>query len=111
MADRKFVVEPRGLVSWKIRLLVPTLSVVAALVVGAIFLALTGEDPFAVYGQMLDSAFGSARAFSETLITATPLILTGVAAAIAFKIAASTVADETFGGAPSPLRMAKAIAS
>jgi simple sugar transport system permease protein len=86
MASRKLIVEPRGLVSWKIRLLVPTLSVVAALVVGAIFLALTGEDPFAVYGQMVDSAFGSARAVSETLITATPLILTGVAAAIAFKM-------------------------
>jgi ABC-type uncharacterized transport system permease subunit len=86
MASRRFIVEPRGLVSWKVRLLVPTLSVVAALVVGAIFLALTGEDPFAVYGQMLDSAFGSARAVSETLITATPLILTGVAAAIAFKM-------------------------
>jgi simple sugar transport system permease protein len=86
MAARRFIVEPRGLVSWKVRLLVPTLSVVAALVVGAVFLALTGEDPFAVYGQMVDSAFGSARAVSETLITATPLILTGVAAAIAFKM-------------------------
>jgi len=86
MAARRFIVEPRGLVSWKVRLLVPTLSVVAALVVGAIFLALTGEDPFAVYGKMLESAFGSARAVSETLITATPLILTGVAAAIAFKM-------------------------
>ena len=45
-----------------------------------------GENPFDVYGQMVDSAFGSSRALSETLITATPLILTGVAAAIAFRL-------------------------
>jgi simple sugar transport system permease protein len=94
MAARRFIVEPRGLVSWKVRLLVPVLSVIAALVVGAIFLALTGENPFDVYGQMVDSAFGSSRALSETLITATPLILTGVAAAIAFKMLVWNIGGE-----------------
>jgi ABC-type uncharacterized transport system permease subunit len=94
MANRRFIVEPRGLASWRLRVLVPVLSVVAALVVGALFLALTGENPFEVYGQMVDSAFGSARGISETLISATPLILTGVAAAVAFKMLVWNIGGE-----------------
>ena len=35
---------------------------------------------------MANASFGSSRGFSETLISATPLILTGVAAAVAFKM-------------------------
>ena len=66
--------------------LVPVLSVLAALVLGAIFLAATGENPWTVYTKMVDAAFGDARGISETLISATPLILTGVAAAVAFKM-------------------------
>jgi len=94
MAARRFIVEPRGLASWRLRLLVPVLSVVAALVVCAVFLALTGENPFDVYAQMIDSAFGSARGLAETLISATPLILTGVAAAIAFKMLVWNIGGE-----------------
>jgi simple sugar transport system permease protein len=61
-------------------------SVLAALVVGGIFLALTGDNPFDVYQKMVDTAFGTSRGISETLISATPLILTGLAAAVAFKM-------------------------
>ncbi len=82
---RRLMVEPRGLASTRVRLLVPVLSVVAALAVGAVFLALTGDSPSEVYWKMLDSAFGSTRNLSETLVSATPLILTGVAAAVAFR--------------------------
>ena len=82
---RQLVVEPRGLASTRVRLLVPVFSVVAALALGAAFLALTGDSPAEVYLRMLDSAFGSKRNLSETLVSATPLILTGVAAAIAFR--------------------------
>ncbi len=94
MTTRRFIVEPRGLASWRLRLLVPVLSVIGALVVGALFLAFTGENPFDVYAQMIDSAFGSARGFSETLISATPLILTGVAAAVAFKMLVWNIGGE-----------------
>ena len=58
----------------------------AALVIGGIFLALTGENPFSVYQHMVETAFGSSRGISETLISASPLILTGLAAAVAFKM-------------------------
>lgn len=83
---RRLIVEPRGLASARVRLLVPVLSVVAALILGAVFMVITGNSPGEAYVKMLDSAFGSKRAISETLVSATPLILTGVAAAIAFKM-------------------------
>ncbi len=82
----RFRVEPRGLASLRVRLLVPVVSVLAALIVGAVFLAVTGNNPGEAYGKMLDAAFGSTRGLSETLISATPLILTGVAAAVAFRM-------------------------
>lgn len=86
MTSRRFIVEPRGLASPQLKLLVPVVSVLGAMVVGGVFLLLTGVGPLTVYAQMFDAAFGSARGFSETLISSTPLILTGVAAAIAFKM-------------------------
>ncbi|MEE8405814.1 MAG: ABC transporter permease [Acidimicrobiia bacterium] len=83
---RRFVVEPRGLASLRLVIMVPVLSVLAALALGALFLAATGENPIDVYAKMVDAAFGDVRAVSETLISATPLILTGLAAAVAFKM-------------------------
>ena len=86
MTTRRFIVEPRGLASARVTLMVPLMSVFAALVVGGLFLFITGENPFSVYTHMVDAAFGDGRGLSETLISATPLILTGVAAAVAFKM-------------------------
>ena len=86
MADRRFIVEPRGLAKPLLLVLVPVVSILLALVVGGVFLALTGENPFDVYGKMIDAAFGDGRSFSETLVSATPLIMTGLAAAVAFKM-------------------------
>lgn len=86
MTTRRFIVEPRGLASAGLTLAVPLLSVLLALIVGAVFLAVTGNNPWEVYVKMADASFGSSRGISETLISATPLILTGVAAAIAFKM-------------------------
>ncbi len=84
--SRRLIVEPRGLAPWWLKLLIPIASVIAALALGALFLTLTGNGWLDAYGKMVDTAFGSSRGFSETLVSATPLILTGVAAAIAFKM-------------------------
>ncbi len=94
MSTRYFSTEPRGLASTRVVLLVPLLSVLAALVVGAVFLAVTGSNPYTVYSKMVDTAFGSSRGFSETLISATPLMLTGVAAAVAFKMLVWNIGGE-----------------
>ena len=91
---RDLIVEPRGLASPWIRLMVPVSSVLAALVVGAVFLTITGNSAGEVYAKMLDNSFGSARTISETLVAATPLILTGVAAAVAFKMLVWNIGGE-----------------
>jgi ABC-type uncharacterized transport system permease subunit len=56
-----------------------TLAVCAALVPWA------GAPVGAAYAALVDGGFGSSFAWSETLTRATPLILTGLAAAVAFR--------------------------
>ena len=94
MTTRRIIVEPRGLASLRLTLAVPIASVLLALIVGAVFLALTGNSPWEVYSQMAKTAFGSSRGISETLVSATPLILTGVAAAVAFKMLVWNIGGE-----------------
>jgi len=91
---RRFIVEPRGLASNKLKLFVPIASVFAALVVSGIFLLVTGENPIEVYAKMVDASFGTPRGVAETLISTTPLILVGVAAAIAFKMQVWNIGGE-----------------
>ncbi len=94
MTTRRLIVEPRGLASSGLKIMVPVASVLAALVVGGVFLALTGENPFSVYTHLVDAAFGTTRGISETLISSTPLILTGLAAAVAFKMLVWNIGGE-----------------
>lgn len=67
-------------------ILVPTLAVFLALVVGAFFLACTGRDPLALYGEMFLGVFGSAYGFSETVVKAIPLSLAGLGLGLAFRM-------------------------
>ncbi|NIZ10609.1 ABC transporter permease [Pseudooceanicola sp. HF7] len=66
-------------------LLAPVGAVLAALVVAGLLIAIAGANAFEAYGLILKGAFGSRLGFSETLTRATPLILTGLAAAVAFR--------------------------
>lgn len=63
----------------------PLLAIAAALVLAAIPLALAGADVTVAYERMLAGAVGSRFALTETLARATPLMLTGLAAAVAFR--------------------------
>lgn len=63
----------------------PVLAVVAALALSGILIAVAGAPVLTAYGHILASAFGSRLAATETLTRATPLILTGLAAAVAFR--------------------------
>ena len=58
--------------------------VVGILAGGAIVVSL-GRDPISVYWAMLRSAFETADGFNGVLTAATPLLLTGLAALVAFK--------------------------
>jgi simple sugar transport system permease protein len=64
---------------------VPLLSIVLALLIGAIILIITGSNPLSAYAALFRGAFGSVEAFSRTLEKATPLIFGGLAVAFAFK--------------------------
>ena len=55
------------------------------MVVCAVLVMLSGASPLQVFGLMLKGALGSQFAFLETLTRATPLIFTGLAAAVAFR--------------------------
>ena len=65
-----------------------------ALAIGALVLAGAGHEPAAVYRLMLEEAFGGARRIAATLTEATPLLLTGLAAAIAFRAGVFNVGAE-----------------
>jgi general nucleoside transport system permease protein len=65
---------------------VPLGSVVAAFVFSALILASTGHDPIATDARLLERGFLGHGALSSTLVYATPLILTGLAAAAAFRM-------------------------
>jgi simple sugar transport system permease protein len=69
-----------------IGILVPAMSILLALIVGGIVLLATGENPFEVYRVMLNGAFGGKNALAETLVKATPLLLTGLGVAVAFRM-------------------------
>mgnify|MGYP001811793704 CR=1 FL=1 len=85
-------------------LLIPTLAFFTALVLGAVIIALTNIDILRLWGNdpgealrqtvsdvtdayqaLFQGSIGSPRALSETLFSATPLILTGLAVALGFQ--------------------------
>jgi simple sugar transport system permease protein len=89
-------------------LLVPVLAVVSGLILGAIVIIASGENPFRAYGALFTGSFGSPtrlieglqiysttgetrqllRAFyplTESLVTATPYIFAGLSVALGFR--------------------------
>ncbi len=69
-----------------LRIAVPVVAVLSALVVGASMLVLVGQNPIAVYAAMFQGAFGSANNLAETLVKTIPLMLTGLGVSIAFRM-------------------------
>ena len=64
---------------------IPILSVVIALLLGAVFVLATGNDPVAAYAALFQGAFGSPYDITETIVSTIPLVLTGLSVAIAFR--------------------------
>src|SRR5690349_25155384 len=61
-------------------------AVVVALAISGAVIALVGGDPIRSYVHILESSFGSVGVLSDTLVKATPLVLTGLACALAFRM-------------------------
>ncbi len=77
--------EPREHAPLWLVVLAPVAAVVASLVLCSVLILWTGQPVLNAYRLLLGGAFGSAFGIAETLTRATPLILTGLAAAVAFR--------------------------
>jgi general nucleoside transport system permease protein len=73
---------------------VPLISLVVALVLGAIVLWLTGKNPIDVYQRIFERGFAGKKAFSGALEMATPLAFTGLCAAVAFRMGLINIGGE-----------------
>ena len=78
-------IEPRPEMTKAMLISVPILSAIASLVIAALPIAFAGADILQAYREMFNGVFGSVFAISEMLTRATPLMFTGLAAALAFR--------------------------
>ncbi|HVR78044.1 MAG TPA: ABC transporter permease [Acidimicrobiia bacterium] len=95
-------VAPKG-VDWRSLVLIPTLAVLSALIVGAVFIVLTeGLDAILpAYKALFTGAFVGWGSISETLLVATPLTLAGLSVALGFRAGLFNIGAEgqmTIGG-------------
>jgi len=81
--------------------LVPIVSFFFSLLLAAVLLIISRASPVATYTAMFKGAFGTWPNFTETLVKAIPLMLTGLAVSIAFRMEFWNIGAEgqlTFGG-------------
>jgi ABC-type uncharacterized transport system permease subunit len=81
-SDRRLT---KGLKRLLYSLYVPLLAVLTSIILGGLIIKAVGGDPIAAYRGLLEGAFGTPRALSETAVWATPYIFAGLAVAVAFK--------------------------
>ena len=81
--------QPRWLI-----VAVPVGSIAVAFVLMAFVLLLTGHAPGPTYRRLFDSAFFGNGALSATLVTCTPILFTGLAAAAAFRMQLYNIGGE-----------------
>ncbi|RPI79505.1 MAG: ABC transporter permease [Desulfobacteraceae bacterium] len=97
----RFLFEKRKAKSRPALFLVPLISFVLSLALAGILLALFRANPLQTYAAMFWGAFGSWANFSEILVKTIPLILTGLAVSVAFRMEFWNIGAEgqlTMGG-------------
>ena len=77
--------EPREHVPMWMVLSAPIAAIAVAMVLVSGLVLWTGESVWDAYAALFKGAFGSRFGFAETLTRATPVMLTGLAAAVAFR--------------------------
>lgn len=77
--------ERRESTSPMLAMATPLIAVAVALALSGVLIAMAGASVTEAYWKILTGAFGSRLAITETLTRAAPLILTGLAAAVAFR--------------------------
>ena len=119
-------IERRLQQPWWLSVVVPIASIAVAFLLSAVLLLLTGHPPIHSFHRLFDAAFIAPGALTETIISATPLAFTGLAAAAAFRMNLFNIGGEgqlyagaitgatialLMAGAPSPLVIAAMIAA
>ncbi len=67
------------------KLLFPAAALGCALVIGFAVIGWFGADPWVAFRHLFTGAFGSPAKFGETLVYVSPLLLTGLSIAVAFR--------------------------
>jgi ABC-type uncharacterized transport system permease subunit len=119
-------IERRLRQPWWLTVVVPVVSIAVALLLSAVVLVLTGHAPVHSFRRLVDAAFSGKGALSDTIVSATPLIFTGLAAAVAFRMNLFNIGGEgqlyagaitgaaaglLLAGTPSPFVIAMMIAA
>jgi ABC-type uncharacterized transport system permease subunit len=79
-------IERRLRQPWWLALLVPVVSIAVAFLFTALVFLATGHPPLHHFRRLIDAAFLGNGALSATVVSATPLAFTGLAAAVAFRM-------------------------
>jgi ABC-type uncharacterized transport system permease subunit len=66
-------------------LLIPALAILTAILFGSIMILLAGRDPIAAYYGLIEGAWLEPKGLTQSLLKASPLILSGLAVGFAFK--------------------------
>jgi simple sugar transport system permease protein len=75
-------------------LVFPLIAILIALIIGAIIVLATGNNPVTAFASLMVGAVGSPLAIGRTLLYATPLIFTGLAVAVAFRAGLFNIGGE-----------------
>ncbi len=84
-------VAPRELA---IALAVPALAIAIALVLGALIVVIAGDSPLDAYAALVHGAVGTSSNLTATLLRSTPIAITGLGVAIAFRAGALNLGGE-----------------
>jgi general nucleoside transport system permease protein len=68
-----------------LQLIGPLLAILISFLVGGIFIVIIGKDPLLVYSRFFSESLGTTYGIGQVLFKATPLMFTGLSAAIAFR--------------------------
>jgi ABC-type uncharacterized transport system permease subunit len=86
--------ESRGRPPAWVTVAVPIGSIGLAMVIGGIVLAISGNSPFTTYQNIVRASITQPGAFEQTLVSMTPLLFTGLAAAVAFRMKVWNIGGE-----------------
>lgn len=67
------------------KIVVPIVSLLLAFLIGSIAIIAVGQNPIKAYSYLFSGALGNKDSIGETLVKATPLIFTGLAATFAYR--------------------------